>query len=179
MKRQEITVDFSINGSQVAFGHQFLEDIMRYIPDIRENQAIFRLLAKSNNPEAREIISRNMNLSTKTTHLLLDDDNQEVVCNILSNSVLAKKINEDALLKIIKSDNVKYLIVIAENIESYELCNICKIAHILCNHQNALVRYGLVRYGVSCMIPTKIIRKLSKDKDMDVAKEANDALARR
>lgn len=172
MKKHEIKTELLINGSKVVFGHQFIEDIVGCIPDIKENQAIFSLLAKSDNPNVRESISSKDNLSKKTIHLLLDDESQEVVDTILSNSNSAKKINEDNLLKIIKSDNVKYLTTIAKNLEKYALCNIGKIAHILCNHKNASVRYSLVQYSTYY----GIIKKLSKDKDFDVAKVAKEEL---
>ncbi len=156
-----------------------MEDIVRDIPDIKENKAIFGVLAKSDNPDIRESISGKDNLSKKTIYLLLDDENQEVVDNILSNSDLAKKINEDILFRIIKSDNIKHLSTIASSIDDYALCNICKVAKILSNHKNASVRYSLVKWRISDVITTKIIKKLSKDIDIDIAKEANEELSRR
>lgn len=180
MQTQEIKAELLINGSKIVFGHQFLKDIIRAIPDIKENQSIFSILAKSDNPEVREEISKKDNLSKKTIHLLLDDDSQEVVNNILSNADSAKKINEDILLKIIKSDNIKYLITIASNIDDYVLCNTCKIVKILSRHKNSSVRYSFFDWGGSSnVIPTKILKKLSKDKDIDVATEAKKGLSRR
>ena len=179
MQTQKIKTELLINGSKVTIGHQFLEDIVRDIPDIKENKTIFGALAKSDNPDVRELISRKDNLGKKTIHLLLDDENQEVVDNILSNSDLAKKINEDILFRIIKSDNIKYLSTIASNIEDYALCNICKVAKILSNHQNASVKYSLLKWRISDVVTTKILKKLSKDIDIDIAKEAKEKLSRR
>ena len=179
MQTQKVKTELLINDSKVTIGHQFLEDIVKNIPDIKENKAIFGALAKSDNPDIRESISCKDNLSKKTIHLLLDDENQEVVDNILSNSDLAKKINEDILFRIIKSDNIKHLSTIASSIDDYALCNICKLAKILSNHQNTSVRYSLVKWRVCDRVTTKILKKLSKDKDIDIAQEAKEELSRR
>ena len=177
MQTQEIKTKLLINGSNVTIGHQFLEDVVMNIPDIKENQAIFEALAKSDNPDVRESISRKDNLSRKTIHLLLNDESQEVVDNVLSNTDLAKKINEDTLFDIIKSDIIKHLSTIASNIDDYAMCDICKAAKILSNHQNTTVRYSLVKWRSSNAVTTQILKKLSKDKDIDVAKEAKEALS--
>jgi len=49
MQTQKIKIELSINGIKVTIGHQFLEDIVRYILDIKEKQVIFDTLAKSEN----------------------------------------------------------------------------------------------------------------------------------
>ncbi len=179
MQTHTIKTELLVNGSKVTIGHKFLEDLAKDIPDIKENKTIFSVLAKSDNPDVRESISRKDNLSKKTIHLLLNDETQEVVENILSNSDLAKKITKDALFKIIKSDHIQYLSTIASNVEDYDLCNPCTIAKILSNHQNAAVRYSLVTWNVSDVVSTKILKKLAKDKDIDIANDAKDALSRR
>jgi hypothetical protein len=144
---QTMKVELIINGKSVAVGHQFLEDIVRDIPDILENKAVFVTLVQSDNPEVRETISRKDNLSNKTVHLLLRDESQDVVDNVLSNTYLAKRIKEEALLDLIKTDNIKYLTIIASNLDSYELCNPCDIAMILSKHNNSAVRAALLSWG--------------------------------
>jgi hypothetical protein len=108
-----------------------------------------------------------------------NDTNQEVVDGVLSNSDLAKKISEEALLKIIDLDNTKLLMTIASNIDDYVKCDLCKIVKILANHKSTSVRYNLVRYWSSNSVPVKILKQLAKDKDIDVAKEAAETLERR
>ena len=173
---QTIKTELIVNGMKVVVGHQFLEDIVRDIPDTKENKSVFSTLALSDNPEVRESISRKDNLSTKTIHLLLNDTNQEVVDNILSNSDLAKHIKEETLFNIIKSDNIKYLKTIASNIDSYVLCDTCKMATILSKHKNTSVRFSLVHWNSSNAVTNKILQSLSKDKDFDIANEAKKSL---
>ena len=47
MQTQTIKTELLINGKKVLVGHQFLEDIISDIPDIKENQDIFNALALS------------------------------------------------------------------------------------------------------------------------------------
>ncbi|MEA2018944.1 MAG: hypothetical protein U9N59_10905 [Campylobacterota bacterium] len=179
MQTQTIKIELLINGKKVNIGHQFLEYIAKKIPDSKENQSIFDILACSDNPEVREALSYHDNLNKKTIHLLLEDTNQEVVDSILSNSTLAKHINEDVLFKIMKTGNIKYLTTIASNVEDYVKCDLCKIVKKLANHKNPLVRYELVRWRANDIVTNKILKQLSNDKDIDVAKEAQEELDRR
>jgi len=179
MQTQTIKTELLLNGQKVSIGHQFLEDIVRNIPDTKENKAIFDILALSDNPSVKEDIASKDNLNKKTIHLLLEDTNQDVVDNVLSNRDLAKYIKEDVLFKIIKTDNIKHLKTIASNVEDYKKCDICKIVKKLANHKNPLIRYELVRWRPSEIITTKILKQLANDKDIDVAKEAQEELERR
>ena len=179
MQTQTIKTELLINGKKVVIGHQFLEDIVRDIPDIKENKEIFNDLVLSDNPDVREYLTRVDNIGKKSIHLLLNDTNQEVVDGVLSNSDLAKHISEEALMKIIDSDNTKLLMTIASNIEDYVKCDLCKIVNILANHKSVSVRYNLVRWRTNDIVSVKILKQLSKDKDIDVAKEAQEELERR
>ena len=179
MQTQTIKTELFINGKKVVIGHQFLENILRNIQDIKENKEIFNDLVLSDNPDIREYLTSIDNIGKKSIHLLLNDINQEVVDGVLSNSDLAKYISEEALMKIIDSDNTKLLMTIASNIEDYVKCDLCKIVNILANHKSVSVRYNLVRWRTNDIISVKILKQLSKDKDIDVAKEAAKELDRR
>jgi len=179
MQTQTIKTELLINGKKVVIGHQFLEDIVRDIPDIKENKEIFNDLVLSDNPDVREYLTRVDNIGKKSIHLLLNDSNQEVVDGVLSNSDLAKHISEEALMKIIDSDNTKLLMTIASNIEDYVKCDLCKIVNILANHKSVSVRYNLVRWRTNDIVSIKILKQLSKDKDIDVATGAAKELERR
>ena len=179
MQTQTIKTELLINGEKVVIGHQFLEDIIRDIPDIKENQDIFNTLVKSDNPDVRECLTRVENIGKKSIHILLNDDNQEVIDGVLSNSNLAKHINEEILLKIIDGDNTKLLMTVACNLDDYVRCDLCKIVKILANHTSTSVRYSLLKWSASDVVSVKILKQLSKDKDIDIAKEAAIALERK
>ena len=180
MQTQIIKTELLINGQNVIIGHQFLEDILRSIPDIKENQKIFNSLVFSDNPNVREELTRVNHLSKKSVHILLNDTNQEVVDCVLSNSSLANKISEEALFKIINSDNKKLLMTIASNIDSYVKCDLRKIVNILVNHKSASVRYSLIKkWGFNEILSIKMLKQLSKDKDIDVVIDAVEELKRR
>ncbi len=176
MQTQNIKTELTISGVGVVIGHQFLEDVARNIPDVKENKAVFAVLAQSENPSVRETISRNDNLSKKVIHLLLNDENQEVVENILSYTEHGKQISEETLFALIAGNNTKYLKTIAQNIDNYILCDTCKIATILSEHENTSVRYSLVHWRSNDAVTSKILKKLSEDEDFDVAKQAKEAL---
>jgi nicotinamide mononucleotide adenylyltransferase len=93
MQTQTIKAELLINGKKVVIGHQFLEDIVRDIPDIKENKEIFNDLVLSDNPDVREYLTRVDNIGKKSIHILLNDTNQEVVDGVLSNSDLSKHIS--------------------------------------------------------------------------------------
>jgi len=179
MQTQTIKTELLINGQKVVVGHQFLEDIINDIPDIKENSKIFAILALCDNPEVRETLTRKDAISKKTVALLLEDENIDVVDGVLSNRDLAKQIEEEALWKIIKANNIKLLCTIASNIEDYTLCDGCKIAKKLIKHPVTVVRYNLVKWRVSDVISTKLLQKLAHDEDSDVAQEARDELKNR
>jgi len=179
MTTQNIKVELLINGKKVAIGHEYLEDSLRNIPDIKENQGIFDILALSDNPEVREDLSRMGNLSKKTIHLLLNDENQEVVDNVLSNPDLAKYIKHKTLLRIIDGGNIKLLKTIASSIEDYEKCDQCEVSKVLAGHKNVSVRYALVKYTHRTTIATQPLKMLEKDVDLDVKIAVRKVLARR
>ena len=179
MQTQTIKTELLINGMKVLVGHQFLEGIVRNIPDVKENQEIFNTLVLSDNIEVREYLTRVDNLSKKSIHILMNDRSSDVVDGVLSNSDLAKYISDETLSKILDSDNIKLIMTIASNIEDYVRCDTCKIVKRLANHKSVSVRYELVRWRANEVIPMKILKQLSKDKDIDVAQEAAKELKRR
>jgi len=179
MKKQELSVELFINGTKVKAGHDFLEDIVRNIPDTKTNSKIFDILATSNNYEIRENISRFESLSDEAINIFLEDDCIEAIDNILCNSAVNKNINDEQLRNIIKKDNVKLLCTIASNIDDYQNCNICKVIKRLSKHPNAKVRYSLLRWRVSDLVSTKILKNLSNDSDIDVSSKAKETLKNR
>lgn len=116
-------------------------------------------MAHSDNPEVRESLTRNDTLNKKTIALLLEDEGEDVVDGVLSNSDLAKQMEEEALWNIIKANNIKLLCTIASNIEDYTLCDGCKLA----KHPVAVVRYNLIKWRISSIVSTKLLKKLAQD----------------
>jgi len=179
MTTQNIKVELFINGKKAVIGHQYLEDTVSDIPDIKENQEIFDALIHSDNPEVQEHIANVEHLSKKSIDILLNDDNIDVVDNVLSNVNLAKYIKHETLMKIVQSNNTKFLVSIAENIDDYAKCDLCQIVKILANHKNVSVRYALVHWRASDIVTVKILKQLVKDGDIDVSNNAREELERR
>lgn len=179
MTKQELKIEFIIDGTKVQCGHQFLENIIRDIPDIEQNKKIFDILATSNNDDVREMIARKEFLSLEAIEILLKDENIEVVDNILSNRDIDKLITDEQLKMIIEKDNIKLLSTIASNVERYQNCDRCRIIKKLAKHTSSKVRYSLLNYGVSDLMTNSTLQELCEDSDIDVATEAKKELKSR
>jgi len=174
MKTQTIKIALTINGKKLTLGHSFLENIeYMYGIDTKENQEAFDMLVYSDNPKIRRSIALLSNISKKSISILLNDDDQNVVQAVLGNYDLAPRIKHVQLMKIIKDNHIEHLKTIASNhIVLYKKCNLYKIIKLLAKHENPAVRFELVRYHSTHIIPKKILKKLSKDIDIDVSKAA-------
>jgi len=178
MTTQTIKTELILNDRKVVVGYKFLENIVRDIPDIKENRKIFDMLVHSDNLEVRRCIANKENVSKKSIDILLNDDNLNVVDNVLSNVDLSKCIKEETLMKIVQSNHTQLLLTIAENIDNYAKCNLCKIVKLLANHKNASVRYALLYWRVTGIVTVKILKQLVKDEDIDVSNYARKELER-
>jgi len=179
MKNKEIKIELTLNSQKLHCGHNFLEDIVCKISDIKENKKIFDILSYSNNDEVREDISRNEFLSLKAIDKLLNDENIEVVDNLLSNRDINKHITNKQLNKIIKKDNTKLLCTIGKSIDEFQSCNICKVIKKLAKYPSSKVRYSLLQWSVSDMLTMKTLKLLCNDSDTDVSNEAKKELKSR
>ena len=77
--------------------------------------------------------------------------------------------------KIISLGDPEHHEAIASNIDDFTKCDICKLAKFLSNHSDPKVRVALVSIWNN-NIPKNIIKKLTKDKDIDVANAAKEKL---
>ena len=175
MKTQTTKVDLTIDGITVKVGHELLEDIVRYIPDTKENKKVFERLALNSNCMVREYIADKENISKKTIKILLADKRHGVIGFLLKNQKVANRLIPKQIKTIIALGNPIHCKVIASNLDDFTKCDICKLAKFLSNHNDPTIRFELVnRWNRD--IPKKIIKKLTKDKDIDVANAAKEKL---
>lgn len=179
MQKEEMKVELTINGQKVKIGHQFLEDMVNDIPDVKENKKVFTILASSDNYRIKEYISQKSFLSTETINTLLNDKSDEIVDNILSNRDINKHITNEQIFSIIEKDNTKLLSTIAKNLDELQSCDRCKIINHLSKHKSSSVRFSLFTYNVSDLISTDIVKELCDDEDFDVANKARKELSQR
>ena len=176
MKKEIVQIKLIINSHTVKVGQRFLEDISNNIQDIKENKKIFDILSMSDNYTVRENISRNDNLSSNTVERLLNDENDEIVENILSNRTINKFITNKQLKRIIKKGSIKLLCLIASRVNEYQNTNMCKITKLLAKHPNQQVRLSIFNWNVPDVISIKTLKRLSKDTDLDIRYEAKKVL---
>ena len=175
MKTQTTKVNLTIGGINVKVGHELLEDIVRYMPDIKKNKKVFEKLALNNNHEIRDYVANKDNISKKTIKILLADKRHSIITTLLRNTKVANKLTPKQVKKIISLDDTEHCEAIASNLDDFAKCNICKLAKFLSNHNDPKVRVELAsRWNND--IPKKIIKKLTKDKDIDVANAAKERL---
>jgi hypothetical protein len=178
MKTNTTRIDLAIDGIKIEVGCEFLDDIVKILPDTKENKKVFEKLASSDNYEIRELIAKKDNLSKKAIKLLLADKREGIITKLLKNSKVAKKLTHKQIKNIIALDNPVYCKIIASNLEYFTKCNIKKLVKYLSNHHDPKVRLELVNRWKDD-VSVKIIKKLIKDKDIDVAKAAKLSLLMR
>lgn len=174
-----INIKLMIDGKEVTLGHQFLEDIVNEIPDIPQNKKIFEVISKSDNNEVRRLVTKKKFLNKKTIHSLLNDSSKTVITNLFYNKNIAKRITKKQIMKIIKTNEKKFLSTIATHLKKFSLINKCKFAKKLSKHPDPSVRYNLIANSEPESITISVLKKLTKDEDPIVALKAKSRLAKR
>jgi hypothetical protein len=145
------------------------------MPDTKENAKVFEKLALNNSYEIRDYVANKDNISKKTIKILLTDKRHDIITTLLRNTKVANKLTPRQVKDIISLGNPAHCEAIASNFNDFAKCNICKLAKILSNHNDPNVRAKLVsRWNND--IPKNIIKKLTKDKDIDVVNTAKEKL---
>jgi len=105
----------------------------------------------------------------------LTDKRHDIITTLLKNTKVANKLTTRQVKDIISLGNPVHCEAIASNLDDFIKCNICKLAKFLSNHNDPKIRVALIsRWNKD--IPKNIIKKLTKDKDIDVANVAKDKL---
>jgi len=177
MELKELKLEMKIDEEKVFIGHDFLNQTVSNIPDIKENKKIFNILAQSNLTYARDIVSSSDNLSKESFKILMNDAVDEIVCNLLDNNKATQYFTDEIVENILAKDNTKLNIKIAENIGEFKLCNIPKFINKLVTNVSSEVRYSLMSYSNTDFISMEQMELLSKDLDIDVSKKAKEELS--
>jgi hypothetical protein len=168
MKTHTAEIDLLIDGINLKVGHEILEEIAEYIPDTKNYKQIFEKLASNSNYMVRENIAKKSCLNTKTIKILLKDKRHGIVTQLLRSTTVNNKLTPKQIKYILSLDNPIHCQIIARAITSFIKCDIYKLTKILSKHSDPKVRKELVQRW-DTEIPKKIVKKLTKDKDIDVA----------
>ena len=175
MQTKDLKIELRIDGVAVKIGYELLESLSRNIPDIKENAKVFEKLALSHHYEVRENIAEKKIINKKTIKLLLKDKRHGLITRLLRNTKVASKFSFKTIKKIIALDNPIHSETIAENLGDFIKCDSCKLAKILLKHKDPAVRGALCRRWHNTT-PKSIIKKLTFDKDVNVANDAKEYL---
>jgi len=175
MQTRDLKIELKIDGIAVRVGYELLETISRDLVDIKENAKVFEKLAHSTHYDIRENIADKESINKKTIKLLLKDKRHGLITRLLRNTKVANKLSFKTIKKIIALENPLHCVHIANNIDDFTKCDICKLSKLLSKHQDPEVRATLCsRWNKS--VPKKIVKKLLKDKDIDVVIKAKEYL---
>jgi len=163
-----------IGERNVVLGHRSIAQVIDCIEDIQENAKVFEILAISSNlREVKKCISLKDSLTRKTVKSLLKENDHETLYNLLRNHKNAKFIKERELIRILQNGDIVHAESIADNLETYERCNIYRLAKILSKHPDPSVRMTL---SDRWHTPKKILLTLTKDVDINVSNAAKRCL---
>ena len=133
MQTRDLKVELKIDGVAVRVGYELLETISRYLVDIKENAKVFEKLAHSTHYDIRENIADKESINKKTIKLLLKDKRHGLISKLLRNTKVANKLSFKIIKKIIALDNPLHCVHIANNIDDFIKCDICKLSKYLAN----------------------------------------------
>ena len=168
IKTKKLNITFTSKNRTTPIGFKFLVDIVKNLEDIKENEFIFDLLSHSHISAIREEIALKDNLSLQTIEYLLNDSNETTINNLLHRQDTLNKLNTKQILKIIKSNNIKFIKIIAMTIEYLKKCDVEKIIKKLSKHDDPIVREALL-YNVA-VISNKYLEILLNDEEIDIRK---------
>jgi|GEM_PF-5284412 len=145
------------------------------IPDSEEYLDLLHDCVSSPNSSIRESIAAMDIIDEQIVNQLLGDRQLSVLKELLSNSSASKYISEKELLRIIDINESDLCCGIADNIDSFELCNITTLAEKLSANNDPKVRLSLASNHLA---PKMIISRLKNDPDFGVRHQALKSLDR-
>lgn len=162
-----------IDGSEFKMGSEFLQDMVSSIPDTPVYEALYLALAKNTNSAIRTDVAWKDSLSHETVQLLLKDKNTDVLDRILNNSKAESIVSGKQLKKFIALGDTDILKTIIQNISSYENINIDEVVDDILELRDPGLTLALAS---GWNIPKRILKKLAKFEDADIAYTAKKSL---
>lgn len=166
-------VKVSVNGKSAVLGYEAAEEILFSIPENREYNKIVAEFARSPLPQARMEVAGRESISSEIVNILVEDTQIDVLRNLVSNRKARKMINEDTLLRLLKTEDYEILETVADNLHSFSKCDSDILAEKLCRSENPRVRYSLAE---DQLVDKRILEILSNDEVDEIAAKATDTL---
>ena len=143
--------------------------------DVEENEDFFYQLATHNSATIREKIAYKSSLDNKTIKLLLQDKDTKVLENIVRNQQAIKVFDNSNFEHILKYGNEDTIIEMISSLMDYECIENLDECYNKIEELNN--DYLLLKIASSYGTPKKILRTLSRNKDIDISYAAKNNLA--
>jgi hypothetical protein len=143
--------------------------------DVKENEDIFYQLATHNSATIREKIAYKNSLDKKTIKLLLQDKDTKVLDNIVRNQQAIKIFDNNNFEHILKYGNEDTIIEMIGSLTEYECIENLDECYKKIEELNN--EYLVLKIASSYTTPKKILKNLSKSKDIDISNAAKNNLS--
>jgi len=162
-----------INEVEINLGIESMKDIVDSLADKREFQNAYHQMALSNIASIRADVANRDNISEETAKVLLIDKDNAVLENIINNEI-AQSIATDEDIEHIMTYGSQYTVkIFVSTIESFENIDSMAIYTKLLEENNADIILSLAE---NYNTPKKILKKLAKNNDKDIAQAAKSSL---
>ncbi|MBF0547525.1 MAG: hypothetical protein HQM08_24000 [Candidatus Riflebacteria bacterium] len=174
MTNKEVSVELVVGSQTIILGTEQICDVIRSFPDIDSNSKIFSEFAKSPSYKVRAEVASKDNLDEGTVNCLSNDTEIEVLRELIRSQAARKHLKEEQFIKILEKDG-EVASRIASTLELFENVDTQKIAELILNNDDPSIRQQLAS---NYSAPKKILIKLTKDSDPDVANSAKQTISR-
>ncbi len=162
-----------VNGVEMKLGHGPLKFIAGTIQGYVDGEAINHELAKHPSSNVRKVVAEDYDLEDKTIKLLLKDNCLDVLKTIIIHDSTAEIITKKDIARIISKNDSRLSADLVEYMGEYKRDFREFIAEKLIDHPDPVVRFMLAE---SRSAPKKFLKKLTKDPDVDIAKQARETI---
>lgn len=168
-----MTMKLIINEVEVNLGIESMKDIVSMIADKVDCKDAHHEMALSNIASIRADIAYKENISEETAKLLLADRDNAVLENIVSNKVVQSVATNEDIEHIITYASQSTLKGFVSYIAHFENIDTGEIYAKLLAQNNPDITLSIAE---SYDTPKRILKKLAKDSDVDIAKAAKNCL---
>ncbi len=172
-KGSNMDMKLVIDNTEFVMGVGFQSGVLGAIPDTPLYTELFHILARSTDAELRSDIAWKDNLKDETVSLLLEDKDTNVLDRILANSAVQSIVTTKQLVNFIDMGNTSIIKTIIQNISSYEDIDIDAVVTKILDMNNRKLELDLAE---GWNVPKKILKKLLKSDDLDIAYAAKKSL---
>ena len=162
-----------VNDVEVELGHEELDNISGCLSDHGGKSEILYQLAKSPSSLVRMNVVYNDAMDEKTAERLIRDTSIDVLRGLIQTSQAQKIVTDKDMERLIAMGDAELLCNIAEKVGDFDACDVDALCKKLVAQKDPQIR---CRLASNSDTPREFIEELIDDKDVDVARAAENAL---